>query len=342
MYGRRSSANAARSQSLSRRCADYRLIVTVELNLFRCSACFSAFDFGPIRALVCRGMPPRRRLSYRFKTGVSAPIAGRCFFADKDKAMNAYVTVGLTVLAGAALVEAALIPGVVIGGAAVLAPRFLSGTARRPRLRSNANIRRRGVKPAAPLPGLLAVKTLRLPTLGRLRIKQAIAKTITFRVIVTTLDFTTNYVVIGELGTAAGLSAFALVAGPVFYFVHEAAWNHYGPSSPAVAVPLSFAGPRDTKAPSARSAVFTINRAIAKTITYRTIATIMDFTATYVVVGDLATALGLTAFGFVAGPFVYLGHEMVWDHYGSSGALLERLPASAKTLPSDSVARDEL
>ena len=34
--------------------------------------------------------------------------------------MNRYVTVGLGVLAGAALFEAALIPGIVIGGAAVL------------------------------------------------------------------------------------------------------------------------------------------------------------------------------------------------------------------------------
>ena len=39
--------------------------------------------------------------------------------------MNRYLAVGLTVVAGAALVEAALIPGVVIGGAAVLAPRYL-------------------------------------------------------------------------------------------------------------------------------------------------------------------------------------------------------------------------
>jgi uncharacterized membrane protein len=51
-------------------------------------------------------------------------------------------------------------------------------------------------------------------------IRQALAKTITFRIIVTTLDFTTNYVVIGELTTAAGLSGFALVVGPLFYLVH--------------------------------------------------------------------------------------------------------------------------
>ena len=38
--------------------------------------------------------------------------------------MKPTVTAGLAVLAGVALFEAALIPGVVIGGAAVLAPSF--------------------------------------------------------------------------------------------------------------------------------------------------------------------------------------------------------------------------
>jgi hypothetical protein len=36
-----------------------------------------------------------------------------------------------------------------------------------------------------------------------------------------------------------------------------------------------------------------------------------------VVVGDVATAVGLSAFAFVVGPFVYLGHEKLWDYYGS-------------------------
>ena len=43
----------------------------------------------------------------------------------KGYAMKTYVTVGLTVLAGAALLETALIPGILIGGVAVLAPRVL-------------------------------------------------------------------------------------------------------------------------------------------------------------------------------------------------------------------------
>ena len=48
--------------------------------------------------------------------------------------MKPYVTVGLTVLAGAALFEAALIPGILIGGAAVLAPALFAKGAL-PRLR---------------------------------------------------------------------------------------------------------------------------------------------------------------------------------------------------------------
>jgi hypothetical protein len=32
-------------------------------------------------------------------------------------------------------------------------------------------------------------------------------------------------------------------------------------------------------------------------------------------VRDIATATGLTAFGFVVGPFVYFGHERLWDRF---------------------------
>jgi uncharacterized membrane protein len=138
------------------------------------------------------------------------------------------------------------------------------------------------------------------------------------------LDFTSNYVVIGEAGTSAGLSAFNLVVGPLFYFAHEAAWNYLGPSAEG----------------DVRVGGFVISRALAKTITFRTIATVMDFTTLYVVVGDLATAAGLSAFAFVVGPFVYLGHEMAWDYYGSprkaaSGLLkpLKLIPQSTKLLP---------
>ena len=95
---------------------------------------------------------------------------------------------------------------------------------------------------------------------------------------------------IGELATAAGLSAFALVAGPVFYLAHEIAWNRYGASSEAaVAVRLPLLSSENRMAGDRGE--LAISRALAKTITFRTIATAMDFTANYVVVGDLAAPL---------------------------------------------------
>jgi uncharacterized membrane protein len=238
--------------------------------------------------------------------------------------MKRYVTVGLTVLAGVALFEVAVIPGVVIGGAAVLAPKYLPKYL--PKLRRrlqplfNSTVRRPAA-PAAPVPedGLDAGAPQAV--LPKFAIGQAIAKTITFRITVTTLDFTTNYLVIGELGTAAGLSTFNLIAGPLFYLGHEAAWNYLGPPEAAVDLPVAVGGG------------FTISRALAKTVTFRTIATVMDFTTNYVVVGDVAAAVVLSASGFVLGPFVYFGHERAWDYFGSSRERTVDMPASIKLLP---------
>jgi uncharacterized membrane protein len=58
----------------------------------------------------------------------------------------------------------------------------------------------------------------------------AVVKTFTYRVMVTTVDFSANYLVIGELATAAGLSSLSLVGGPIAYFAHEAAWHYFGPA----------------------------------------------------------------------------------------------------------------
>ena len=221
--------------------------------------------------------------------------------------MKQYVAVGVAVVAGAALIEAALIPGLVIGGAAVLLPKALPMLRRRvaraagPR-RSNGAAT--GQAPAKPQTSLLP----------RFAMGQAIAKTITYRLIVTTLDFTTNYIVIGELATAAGLSTFNLVAGPLFYFAHEAGWNYLAHPDSAVRLPL--VTPTADNPEQVAVGGFTFSRALVKTVTFRTLATIMDFTTNYVVVGNVGQAVILSATGFVLGPFVYYGHEKAWDYFG--------------------------
>lgn len=231
--------------------------------------------------------------------------------------MKQYVAVGLTVLAGAALIEVALIPGVLIGGVAVLAPKYLPGLLRR--------------KPATRRAPRGGPRSAQLPIVRpRFALGQAVAKTITFRIIVTSLDFTTNYIVIGELATAAGLSSFNLVAGPLFYLAHEAAWNYLDSSEAADEVPALASS--DAEEPRTILAGFTISRALAKTITFRTIASAVDFTANYVVVGELATAVLLSASGFVLGPFVYFGHEKAWEYF-TRDAPPRDAPEEMKLLP---------
>lgn len=223
--------------------------------------------------------------------------------------MKRYVLIGLAVVGGAALIEAALVPGLLIGGAAVLAPRYLNRrrrqTAAKPVAQRRAEPSRLTEEPHATLVG--SIPSL----LPKSAFGQAVAKTITFRAIVTTLDFTTNYIVIGELATAAGLSTFNLIAGPLFYFGHEAVWNYLGGPETTVALPAPDGEASQTSGP------FTISRALAKTITYRTIATVVDFTTNYVVVGNVTDAVILSSTGFVLGPFVYFGHEKAWEYFSS-------------------------
>lgn len=67
---------------------------------------------------------------------------------------------------------------------------------------------------------------------------RAVWKTLTFRGIVTTLDFTTNVIVIGNAVTAGLLSAWATVTGPWVYLAHELAWDYYGaPAAPQLDLP---------------------------------------------------------------------------------------------------------
>jgi len=232
--------------------------------------------------------------------------------------MRTYVTVGLAVVAGAALLETALIPGLLIGGVAVLAPRYLpTGTLR--------NLRRRAETLAAKAaPQRTAVNGSRQRAtngaaqsiLPKFAIGEAVAKTITFRIIVTTLDFSVNYVVIGEFATAAGLSTFNMIAGPLFYLGHEAVWNYLGPQDRAVALATLTRQRADGETGLGGWRSFKISRALAKTITFRTLATIMDFTTNYVVVRDVTQAVILSSSGFILGPFVYYGHEKAWDYFG--------------------------
>jgi uncharacterized membrane protein len=249
------------------------------------------------------------------------------------------------VAAGAAIVEAALIPGLLIGGAAILAPRLL----RRDAMNGSADKRRRTAP--SPVSAAPTAQSAQPQASGEAAsfdtasfdTWRAVVKTITYRAIVTTADFGANYFVIGEFATAAGLSSLSLVAGPIAYFAHEAAWHFYGPASArhanpheaTVHVPIPGAAGRTTGGRDdgkTRLVGFTVSRALAKTVTYEAVTGVSEFSVNYLFVRDLAAAAGLTAFSIAIAPIVYYVHEKAWDYYDGTKA---RPPAAAapKLLP---------
>jgi uncharacterized membrane protein len=154
---------------------------------------------------------------------------------------------------------------------------------------------------------------------------RAVVKTFTYRVIVTTVDFGANYFVIGEPVTAAGLSSLSLVAGPIAYFAHEAAWHYYGPISARHPNPLEamvhvpiLGAAEGEETGRMRFASLKVSRAVAKTVTYEGVTAVSEFGANYLFVRDLVAAAGLTAFSIAIAPFVYYVHEKAWDHYDAT------------------------
>ncbi len=243
-----------------------------------------------------------------------------------DEIVTMTVTAG-AVGAGAALLEVALLPSLALGAAVALAPRLASSTL--PWLRRQVGPRRKFHAPqsTAKAPGRDQTEAEVLPPIARrLGVERAVAKTITFRIIVTGLDFTWNYIILGEVVTAAGLSGISIVGGPLFYFIHEATWNYLESSAMTDGAsrrrgdghPSLMIAPANANTPMTEPSVFRagplkIGRALAKTIVYRTLATTIEFSTNYVVVRDLGEAAALSAAGVVIGPFVYLGHEVLWD-----------------------------
>jgi uncharacterized membrane protein len=241
------------------------------------------------------------------------------------------------VVAGAAIIEAALIPGLLIGGAAVLAPRLF-----RRDTSSGFGVRaRRTARMPAPVNAAPTARSGQAAAPGEpasFHTVRAVVKTLTFRAMVTTVDFGANYFVIGELATAASLSSLSLVAGPIAYFVHEAAWHHYGPHSARHPNPLEamvhvpIPGAAGEQNGQTRFGGIKVSRALAKTVTYEGVTGVSEFSVNYLFVRDLAAAAGLTAFSVIIAPIVYYMHEKAWDYYDARRARPRAAPVM-KLLP---------
>ena len=65
--------------------------------------------------------------------------------------------------------------------------------------------------------------------------------------------------------------------------------------------------------PNTYSSKITIQRSIAKTISYRVIVVILDFIAIYLFTGQIKVALWFTIVSNIYTTIVYFIHERIWD-----------------------------
>ncbi len=236
---------------------------------------------------------------------MTAASAGATTQAADDANLAIFAATAAAAIGGAVLLEAALVPGLVLGAAALIfAPKLVNRAV--PKFRDGLqSLTAWTAAPKAPAAQEEAEGIAGL--LPRLKIGQALAKTITFRITIASLDFAWNYIFLGDLATAAGLSALSITVGPFFYFLHEAGWNFYNPledgATGAETGPLLSIGD------------YKLTRALAKTIVYETLGTISEFSVNWLVVGDFTTAVIITAPFALFSPFVYLGHEKAWDYF---------------------------
>lgn len=96
------------------------------------------------------------------------------------------------------------------------------------------------------------------------------------------------------------------------------------PGLDAVAAPRPHLGDAQT---------FVIPRAVWKTLTFRAMVTTLDFTSNLVAIGNFTTAAMLSAWGMLTGPWVYLGHELLWDYFATPTATQLELPGIGSELP---------
>lgn len=82
-------------------------------------------------------------------------------------------------------------------------------------------------------------------------------KTLTFRIVGTTADFTTNLIFVGDAALAASMSVVGTIVGPIIFFLHELAWSYaQEPAIRALNLPgIGVEGPDPAKPQSSRGSI---------------------------------------------------------------------------------------
>lgn len=127
---------------------------------------------------------------------------------------------------------------------------------------------------------------------------RSLAKSITWRIILTTSHTVNGFIVSGSWTTGLQIAGLALVTGSIIYWLHERLWN--------------FA--QWNKTPSETSKFIEGQlRTLGKVASWRVTITLQNFLVAFVLTGSWLSSLGFLGLASIVNSITYYIHERVWN-----------------------------
>lgn len=146
---------------------------------------------------------------------------------------------------------------------------------------------------------------------------RSLAKTLSWRVILTMSHFINGFIVTGSIASAAAIAGLSAVINSVLYWAHERCWN-YAQWNRQGKDGLMFVDGQP--------------RTISKIITWRAVITGSNFVIPWFLTGSLGQAAAFMTIAIVVNIAIFYFHERIWNRisWGKDVTLIDQVPKAAK------------
>jgi uncharacterized membrane protein len=131
---------------------------------------------------------------------------------------------------------------------------------------------------------------------------RSLIKATTWRILASLDTFTISYFLTGDFKIAASIGGIEIFTKLIVYFLHERFWNNVK------------WGKRETKDPSHLKIEETKRRSLAKALTWRVLGSLDTITISFVLTGQIKTAITIGTIEIFTKLLIYFLHERAWNY----------------------------
>lgn len=144
--------------------------------------------------------------------------------------------------------------------------------------------------------------------------QRTIAKSVTWRVLLTIVHFINGFIATGSWVTAAAIISITTITNSIYYWLHERGWNYFNWRR-ELADKVGFF---DKK-----------TRTICKLLTWRVLISTTTFLTVLYVSGSVQQGLVYISLGILTNMIIFYVHERLWDRlkWGKTIEVKEQEPA---------------